>query len=208
VNMLEALLLGLSTGPSCMLYCGPVAVPLFLSHLNPARENSLNLLRFMAGRLIGYLAAGFILGLSGTLLLSYLPPRIKDRFMLVSYILAGTLMLLRALALFPLKQGQCRSAGRWIPEKAGFLLTGLATGLNLCPPFLAMASRVLDGPLKGMFSFFLFFLGTSVYLLALLLFPLLRKHRESLSAIGRITLLMMGIYFIFFLGILDLGRWV
>lgn len=205
--MIEALLLGLSTGPSCMLFCGPVAVPLFMSHMKEGKAMSLDLLRFMTGRLIGYLTAGLILGFSGTLLMSFLPLRTQNRFILVSTILAGILMLLRALSLNKEHKGECSSIDRWLPETRGFLLAGLATGLNLCPPFLAMAARVLEGPLKGMISFFFFFLGTSVYMLGILLFPLLRKHKESLRSIGRITLLMMGLYFIIFLGILDLGRW-
>jgi len=178
-----------------------------MAHMKEGKAMSLDLLRFMAGRLLGYLTAGLILGFSGSLLLSYLPLRIQNRFILVSTLVAGFLMLFRALGLNPAKEKQCRSIDKWLPENRGFLLAGLATGLNLCPPFLAMAARVLEGPVKGMLSFFFFFLGTSVYMLGLLLFPLLSRYKESLRSIGRITLLMMGLYFIIFLGILDLGRW-
>ncbi|MDA3852400.1 MAG: sulfite exporter TauE/SafE family protein [Spirochaetaceae bacterium] len=205
--MLEPLLLGLSTGPSCMIFCGPVALPLFMSDMKEHRGQGAALLRFLTGRLIGYILAGFILGLTGQLLLNYLSPLVKDRFMLISYMLVGLMMLLRGLAFLPKEKGLCQKARKVMPQKRAELFLGLATGLNLCPPFLAMATRVTQGPVKGMFSFFLFFIGTSIYLVVLMLLPFLKKHKEALQGIGRITMLMMGGYFFFFLGILQLGRW-
>lgn len=204
---MEALLLGLSTGPSCMLFCGPVAIPLFMSEMDNHRDQAFALGRFMAGRLIGYIAAGILLGFLGQLTMTYLDPQLKDRFMLVSYMLVGLLMILRGMGYYREKHQLCQRAGQIMPKKRSELMTGLATGLNLCPPFLAMASRVLDGLVRGAFSFFMFFIGTSIYLIALMLLPFLRKQKEVLQGIGRLCLLMMGGYFFLFLGILQLGRW-
>lgn len=205
--MLEALLLGLATGPSCMLFCGPVALPLFMTEGGGISAQGQGLLRFLAGRLIGYLVAGFLLGLTGQLVLGYLNPQVKDRFMLISYFFAGLLLLGRGLALSPKNHRFCLASRKIFPKKSTLLLSGLATGINLCPPFLAMASRVLEGPLRGMLSFFFFFIGTSSYLLILLSLSFVKKRRETMEIIGRMTLLLMGGYFLVFLGLLNLGRW-
>ena len=58
--MMQAFLLGLSYGAVCVAYCAPVLVPYLLGEGNRTWRNYAVLLRFLAGRLLGYLLFGIM----------------------------------------------------------------------------------------------------------------------------------------------------
>ncbi len=70
--ILEAFLLGLSTGPICLAYCAPVLVPFMLAaekytFIRTVRTLSL----FLLGRFVGYMIIGLLSGLVGSTLFQH-----------------------------------------------------------------------------------------------------------------------------------------
>jgi hypothetical protein len=63
-------LLGLANGTSCLALCAPVLVPFLLSEGENVRRNLVILLKFLGGRLLGYLLFGLLAWAVGGLLLA------------------------------------------------------------------------------------------------------------------------------------------
>jgi hypothetical protein len=215
--LIEALLLGLSTGSFCVMACAPYALPLLFAEAADTRGNARLLGLFVGGRLMGYLVSGCALGLSGALFLRYVPPRFERGLSLFGYMLAGGFLLAQGLSYFKPKREACL-AGAAADAKGvtrgpmrNAALLGLASGLSLCPPFVAAATRVFAiassrSPLAGLglgaAYFALFFVGTSVYLLPLLGIPLISRKLEPLRQVARMATILLGAYFLVFLGLL------
>jgi sulfite exporter TauE/SafE len=207
--VLEALLLGLSSGTFCAVHCGPVAIPFFFSQEMDRKRNIHLFLLYLSGRLGGSIAVGLIVGAAGAYALNYVDPVLKDRITAVAYILIGLLMAASGLLQLAPALKPCRLIKKGYSSRVWCLLLGLLTGLNICPPFLAAASRVFGnggGTLYGGLYFFLFFIGTSVYLLPLLGIHFLKKRMEDLRLVARIMMILLGIFFIFFYGLFKLLR--
>ncbi len=205
--ILEAFLLGVSTGTVCITTCAPSAVPLFLSREWSPRRNALGTALFFGGRLAGYLLFGLILGALGALAAGYLTPLWEGRIGALAYLLTGVLLLMEGI-FYNLEKPrfQCFMKKRY-PWTGGLFLFGLLTGLHFCPPFFAAAVRVTaegGGPLQGGLFFLFFFLGTSLYFLPLLAAPWLTR-KPAVRLVARMTLLLMGGYFFLVLGLFNLG---
>ncbi len=78
------------------------------------------------------------------------------------------------------------------------LTLGLATGLNLCPPFLlAVATAAEQATLLQSVLFFLtFFLGTSVFLIPAPFLGLLRGF-PALQVVGKMAAGLIGAYYLY-----------
>ena len=204
---MEGFLLGLSSGTFCIIHCAPVAIPFLFSENGEWKDNSRNVLLFITGRLIGYIIFGAILGFLGAYTIGYVRPVFKTKITSIVYILIGTYMLLSGLMYNLPKLKICRVFKKIYKPERSAVFYGLLTGLSLCPPFFAAAARVFEksmGVFSGAFYFLTFFLGTSIFLLPLLGIPLLRKHMKTIHLISRIVLVLMGSYFLFFIGFLTL----
>lgn len=212
---MEGLILGLSSGASCFASCAPFLIPALAVEGGSGRLRRLGLLGlFLAGRFLAYAAVGLAIGSLGAIASGYLAPA-TDRILLRSgwalggfALLAGGLSGLEGPAICSrLGMGRgsrlgARLGGRPRPGLSVFIL-GLAAGLNLCPPFIAAAGRVVElGPLGGLGYFVLFFLGTSVWALLLGALPTLRRRAGELRKIARITMVLLGSYFLVALGVL------
>jgi len=77
------------------------------------------------------------------------------------------------------------------------ILFGLLTGVNVCPPFLLAISSALGAGtlLLGVVLFGGFFLGTSVYLMALLPLGYLGRW-PNLRLVSLMTALLAGVFFL------------
>ena len=201
----EAVLLGLSTGTFCAVYCAPVAIPfLFSEKLKNGKQNAMLVILFMLGRLIGYIAVGITLGIIGSYAVSYIDPEVKRKFAAFAYTFIGLMLALTGLMYnFP-GWKICRAVKKVYKPERGAFLYGLLTGVNFCPPFFAAASRVFgaEGAFGGALYFLLFYLGTSVYFLPLFGIHFLKKHMETIRMVSRITMILLGLYFFLFLGFL------
>jgi len=79
---------------------------------------------------------------------------------------------------------------------------GFLTGINFCPPFLLAfsSSAHTNNLFQSILFFFLFFLGTSLFFLPTIFLGLL-SFFSKLKTIGKMTAVVMSVYF-FYRGII------
>lgn len=200
---MEAFILGLSNGGICLAYCAPVLVPCVMAGGGGAAASAGVLLRFLCGRLAGYLIFGVAAwAVSASLLKdAYRPPVIGFAYMAI----AIALVLYGFFDIGRCSGASCRWASRLaaaagrlhLPSLAPFG-AGLATGLSLCPPFLlAVAGSAEKGSLSySLFFFLMFFAGTSLVLIPAPLLGLLRAY-PAVRMVGRLAAGLMGVYYFF-----------
>ncbi len=207
---MEAFLLGLSNGGVCLAYCAPVLVPCMIAGGGGTAAGVGVLLRFLCGRLAGYLLfAVAAWAVSASVLRDgYRAPVIAVAYMA----LAVTLVLYGFFGIGTRCRASCGRVSRLARLPGALRLSflapvaaGLATGLSLCPPFLlAMAGAAEKGSLSySLFFFFMFFLGASVFLVPVPLLGTLRVY-PALKTVGRLAAGLMGVYY-FFSGLLMLA---
>ncbi|MFA6092578.1 MAG: sulfite exporter TauE/SafE family protein [Elusimicrobiota bacterium] len=195
VPIAEGFVLGLSTGPYCLTSCAPLFFPYMLADGREGwKAHVLFFCELLAGRLAAYLLFGLLAGTAGAFFPAARSPKIMSGALLCS---GALLLCVPAFKVFP--SGPARLCGwalrsravRRMPFALGFL-----AGINLCPPFAAGLVRVLElgGAWAGAGYFTAFFLGTSLYLLPLLVsFPLAAHQR--VKDIGLILCCLMGLWF-------------
>ncbi|MBN1826638.1 MAG: sulfite exporter TauE/SafE family protein [Candidatus Eisenbacteria bacterium] len=190
----KALLLGLSTGPFCLVYCFPVLFPLSCAGGKSAPGGRLRMLgEFSLGRLAAYLAFGALAG--------WLGGRFEHR-LLASMSGAALVLLSLLLIAYGLVTGfprlrLCASLGRVLPMRALPLGLGFFTGLNVCPPFLAAAAYVftLGRVGNGIVFFAVYFLMTTLWLLPLLLAGAAARV-ERVRWLAQLSALVAGLLFL------------
>lgn len=205
--MWQGFLLGLASGSSCIAYCAPVLVPYFLGEGKSVQRNYLELLKFLAGRLLGYLLFGVFAWFIGRLILG-------DGSILREILLGFCNLLLAGLlfcyALFRLKTVCAAEAPGGILRKLRLspalwpIALGFLTGLNLCPPFLLAFLDSAQRSLVGSLLFFLvFFIGTSLYFLPVPFVGFLNRF-PAVQFVGKMTALVLAGYY-FYTGLIMFG---
>ena len=205
--VIEAFILGLSTGTVCITSCAPSAVPLLVSRDWSFRRNAAGTGLYFAGRLVGYLVFGLVAGATGAFVQGYIGPRLEIQLSAIAYLLTGVLLLAEGLYCNAPKLRACRCMYRRYPWTGSLFGFGLLSGLHFCPPFFAAAMRVFSndlGALGGAAFFLFFFLGTSLFFIPLLAVPFVNRRRV-VRMIAQMSLLLMGVYFTFMLGVFRLG---
>jgi hypothetical protein len=146
----------------------------------------------MVGRLAAYVIFALAVGWLGKSLATQMPTGWMSGALLAS----GLWMLFYAVIQQSPELSFCRWAGQsgWI-RRTPFLF-GFFVGMNLCPPFLAGAVRILSlgQPLAGAVYFAAFYLGTSAYLIPLLGMSPLARH-PRLQVIGQLACVLAGLWF-------------
>lgn len=198
----EALLLGISSGPVCLVSCSPVLVPVLAAGQKPPRATAALLAQFLAGRLAGY--AGFaclawMLGLS-----LQLQPQARALVFGLSDLGLAVLLAGYAVSLRRRTEAGCEPAcpatrarsfawhfGSFAPVCLGF-----ATGLSLCPPFVAAGIRAAQSAslLSTLWFFAWFFVGTSAWFAPSIGLALLRRF-TTVGIVARLTLLLLAGYY-------------
>ncbi|HNT30546.1 MAG TPA: sulfite exporter TauE/SafE family protein [bacterium] len=163
-TIITPLLVGISTGMFCMTTCVPFIAPVLVTEERNSRKTIQTILQFMLGRLIGYLAFGTFFGWLGEKLTNDFFLKISSFAML----LLSCLMILHALGLLQPRNKFCALTVQ--KAKVPFWI-GLLTGVNLCPPFLVSLTYIFTygNVIRGILFFFLFFLGTNIYFIPLVL---------------------------------------
>jgi sulfite exporter TauE/SafE len=211
VTMLgEALLLGLSTGTYCAASCAPVLLPFLFSETGTKDRNSLHVLLFMLGRLAGYVFIGAMLGLTGTLAVDNIPAYYHGIITAFANMSVGMVMLVTGIFYFAGGSRLCHAIRNRMTPRTNAVILGILTGINICPPFLAAAARVLEyrHALNGILYFLFFYIGTSVFMLPLFGIPLVGKHLNEIRIVARITTIVLGAYFLVVVGLPGLLRLV
>jgi sulfite exporter TauE/SafE len=196
---MEGFLLGLASGGTCLAYCAPVLLPLLLGTGQPVRANGFLLVKFLLGRLGGYLLFGMLAWWTGQRLLD--DPALRGTLFGSVYVVLAVLLLVFGLAKMPAAcavgaGGLRKWLARW-PSMLPFGL-GFLTGLNLCPPFLlAFAGAAYAGSLAaGLLFFAAFFLGTSIYMLPLPFLGALGRN-AAVAWIGKTAAVLMAGYYLY-----------
>lgn len=209
----EALLLGLSTGTYCTMYCGPVLIPFLigtdrLTH----KRNALLTITFLLGRFLMYCMLSLIFGSLGLLVGEFFNPLIAHKLSIFAYIITGVALLFNTLGIrFPWNEekhhGCVAPKFKYIGNDfVTALFSGLGVGLHICPPLWAAMFRSVTGGngISGLFFFVIFYVGTLPYFIPLFGIPFMKKIHKLLKPIARISQLLISIYFILFAGLIPL----
>jgi hypothetical protein len=197
---LEAFLLGLSNGAVCLAYCAPVLVPCLMGGVGRCglRSDSLVVLRFLIGRLFGYLLFAVVSwGLGRSLAHT---DHFQEALVGSSYLALSIILVFYAF--FDKRSSCARSRIMALTGKVGTsplvlpVAAGLASGLNFCPPFLlALVAGARTGSLQGSLFFFLvFFLGTSLFFIPAPFLGALRRF-PAIGIVGKMAAGIIGCYY-------------
>lgn len=198
---MEAFILGLSNGATCITYCAPMLVPYLLGEGKGILRNSVLTAQFLSGRLVGYLLfAIFAWVINRSILQGMNKP---DLIMGPAYIVFSMLLIYYG---FFHTRAPCTTTcttglrQRLLTIWPGSLplIAGLVTGLSFCPPFLLAFTSAVEKTtvLQSMFFFFAFFLGTSIFFIPLPFSGLLRGF-AALRTIGRMAAGLIGVYYLY-----------
>jgi hypothetical protein len=196
---MEALLLGLSTGTSCLVFCGPVILPYLLGEGISVRRSLLDILIFLGARFIIYILLGILAALVGQTF--FRTEIFRDIITGSAYIvLSVTLIVYAFLRIKPLcLLKNIREIPANQPDRRTLavpLIGGLVTGLSLCPALLlAFTGAAAEGSIWHSILFFmLFFAGTTVYFLPLILLGFIHG-RNIIHIVGKFAAGIAGIFF-------------
>jgi len=188
MNLINGLLLGLSTGVFCFAYCAPVFLPQLLSQKDRYKGWGI-FIQFNLGRLLAYIIFGAVFG--------WLGAQIHAQY-LKTY--SGGIIIILALLLILYGLGLSLPKMKWcswakharLPIISGFLL-----GINICPPFLlaVMQNFQTGGVLNGIIFFVMFFIGTIVYLIPITFLGYFSKVAWLRQA-GRAAAVVVGVILI------------
>lgn len=207
-NVLEPLLLGISTGTWCVMYCAPLTLPFLFGRENPTYRKNAGLVGlFLGGRLASYAIVGIALGALGALAATAFDPVLARKLSYGAFIVTGAALLLESVV--PGKARPCKArCARMVrnfvaSDGCVAALTGLGAGLHICPPFWAAAARAVSSAnaVSGSAYFLLFYVGTLPFFLPLLGIPFLSAKAPFVRRVARIAQLMLGIYFVIFAGL-------
>ena len=160
---MQGFFLGLSSSSICVATCAPVLIPYLLGEGKNSGKNALLLGKFLSGRLIGYLIFAVLAWLTNWILLN--KESIYSAVIYASaYVILGMLLIV-----FALKKSKKHCINnnninrlQWFSKRTPFLfpiILGLATGLNLCSPFLLAFTQATEtGSL--LYSLYFFFRDT------------------------------------------------
>jgi sulfite exporter TauE/SafE len=196
---MEALILGLSTGTSCLVFCGPVIVPYLLGEGVSVRHSLIDILIFLSSRFLVYMLLGLLAALVGQAFF---------KSELFSGIITGSAYIILSVTLiiysfFRIKPFCMLKNFHDIPMNnpdrrtiAVPLIGGLATGLSLCPALLLAftGAAAEESILQSILFFILFYAGTTVYFLPLMFLGLIHG-KNVIHIIGKIAAGMAGIIF-------------
>jgi sulfite exporter TauE/SafE len=194
-DLLNALLLGLSSGAGCLGVCAPFLVPFLMAEHRKVTGNFLIVIEYLAGRLLAYIAVGAAAGLAG---------KYAGQFQISSRIY-GSLMIIAAVLMFFFSAGiifegfkkaesffQSIKISRRLPFAAG-----LVSGINFCPPMVAAFSyaATLKDVAAAVMYFAVFFIATSVYFLPFIFTSLVTKFERIRNA-GKIAGVLVSAWFL------------
>ena len=193
--VIQALLLGLSTG----LYCATACFTLLLSALftrgaGPWKSPAAGIGQFLAGRLVAYALVGAVAGLAGRFMDGF--HGIPSLVVSAVYVVTGVLMALQGLVeSFPHARA-CAAMSKGLRNPAYMLFLGFLTGVNICPPFVLAFSAAVDlgGVARSIVFFLIFFCATSIYMTPFL-FSGFASRMASVRKAARIVSIAVGGYF-------------
>jgi sulfite exporter TauE/SafE len=196
---MQGLLLGMANGTSCLALCAPVLIPFLLTEGGNMKHSGIALLKFLGGRLLGYLLFGLLAWAAGGLIAA--ARGFEGLLVGVTYIGFSVLLLAAVFRKVKPAADACsmKQARRWFRRWPVLIPVGmgLLAGLKICPPLLlAFTDAASSGSLGGsLFLFITFFIGTSLYFLPLLFLGEV-NHLPDLRTIGRFAAVIVSVYYL------------
>ena len=191
--LIEGFSLGLSTGVYCLSACAPLVVPFIMAESDRGwGKNAWLVGQFLLGRLVAYILFAIVVSLVG---MQFTGPG-PVWLMPAAFLAGGLIMLLYTGMRDAPHFGLCAVAAKFLPVSRLPIVLGFVVGINVCVPFVNAMLRVLELRSVGLsvLYFCTFFLGTSVYILPLVLVtPFARIER--LKSIGRLACILSGLWF-------------
>jgi sulfite exporter TauE/SafE len=198
---MNGIVLGLTSGTTCLMFCGPVLLPFLIGERKTTLKNYIFLGEFLLGRLVGYLLFGLFAWFAGRFLVDV---------SIYKELIYGFAIIILSIMLFfySFIKTKRACAGSYfqkfiskfqIKENSYIpLLTGFFTGLNLCPQFLIafVEASNMAHLFNSIFYFFLFFIGTSVWFIP---FPIVGflKNIKWMKYTGQILALVVAVYYLY-----------
>jgi Cytochrome C biogenesis protein transmembrane region len=207
----EALVLGLASGPACMVSCGPVLVPSLLAERAGLRLNTRYLSIFLGARFAGYLLFAAVAWELGALV--SLPPAPRLLLIGVIHVLLAFVLLWYAYSAGHTCAQSCSGSelvSIGVTRKrsvSGAAALGFLTGLSLCPPFVAAGVRAAGlGSVAGALVFFaVFFVGTAVWFVPLVGLGCVARS-EAVTTVARMAMVLIALYYAYLGLTMLLGR--
>jgi len=194
-NIANALMLGFSSGGSCLGACTPFLLPFLIAKHRDLKGNLYIVLEYLSGRLIAYITAGLFAGIAGVLIGNM---KISGKIYGGLTALAGILMLLYSIGIMFEAIEKLNSYMKFFKAAARVpFAAGLINGLNFCPPFMAAFSYTisLKSIAGSLLYFIVFFAATSIYVLPFVFTGLVTKFEKVKNA-GRIAGILVSIWFL------------
>ncbi len=190
VDIFSGLLVGLSSGISCLGICSPYLIPFLLSEKRDIKQNTFVIIEFLLGRLTTYFFIGLFAGIAGVALNEFV---ISKKIITVFMLIAGIVLFLYSsgianlIKIHPVKYTLIR-----VPFSAG-----IVSGLNICPPIITAVTYAITfhNIITSVVYFLLFFLGTVIYLIPFVFSGFISKF-ETMRNAGRISGILVGIFVI------------
>jgi sulfite exporter TauE/SafE len=192
IYIAEGFLLGIATGPLCVVSCGPVYVPYLMQKDRSVRQSIMTLIQMSVGRFVTYLVIGLAAGALGTQIAALK----RAQFTAAAYFLFSVFLVISAIRTRKCDEG-CRPA-KWSRFTEIPFILGMATGISFCPSFLLALTKALNqgGPVAGALLFGAFFIGTNIYFIPFVIFGIIGKTSQ-LRAIARIASFVVALWFFF-----------
>ena len=169
--LVYAFFLSFSVGAYCIIHCS-IFFPVTAGASGQSRSKGLHtVLNIMLGRFVGYTAVGVIAGAAG--------PHVSRKLLHAMdpyvYIVLGILFFLYGIERIPSFLNLCTKR-----IHAGPFLLGLASGIHPCPAFMTLLyeSVKFSGFFATVGAFIVFFLGTSLFIMPLLILPALSREQN------------------------------
>ncbi|MBF0503831.1 MAG: sulfite exporter TauE/SafE family protein [Candidatus Omnitrophica bacterium] len=171
--IIQPLLVGLSLGAFCLSYCFPFLSTFVASDPRSVKENAKLIVRFIFGRLLGYIMFGIIFGFLGEKLQSPLLTLATD----LSLIFISFILILYLCGLLKQQEGNCPSRKF---QNQNAMMMGFFMGINICPPFLLSLPYVfsLHSTWLGVLYFLIFFVSSSIFFLPMIFVGMLARIKE------------------------------
>lgn len=197
--IVEALALGLSTGTYCSMYCIPVLVPfLFGTEKIGFKHNACLTGIFLGGRLAMYFVLGIVLSFLGILTSEFFDPVLSRKISCYAYVVCGLSLL-----------ANCNCRHHCLIKKFGndfttALVCGLSVGLHICPPLWTAMFRTMSGGAASRFYMLFFYIGSLPFFVPFFGIPFVTRKVEALRRVARVAKVLVGIYFVVFVGIVPI----
>lgn len=190
--IVEPFLLGITMGGYCAVSCFPFLLPYLLAGSKNKFSRKLYVFgQFLLGRLASYILFAVVV----SFLAISSGPLLSLRINSILMIIASLLMIIFSLINTKIPFCQIKKLGA---VSQGFpVITGFILGLNLCPPFLVALVNILEmkSILYSCAYFFFLFLGTTVYLLPVVLVSA-TLNSDFFRRIGTYLGILVGIWFL------------